>query len=144
MSKKNETNTRKSQKTPIRKIKKVGGITEYLLTSNGLRILFAPRKGTNVVTSNIVYFVGSRDEARGETGIAHMFEHMLFKPTSFDASQKKEKLVWYLMQILGKIVRLISFHIQKHILIGLCKLKLNACIMYSCMHMNFLPSKRTY
>ena len=90
MSKKNETNTRKFQKTPIRKIKKVGGITEYLLTSNGLRILFAPRKGTNVVTSNIVYFVGSRDEARGETGIAHMFEHMLFKPTSFDASQKKE------------------------------------------------------
>lgn len=90
MSKKNETNTRKSQKTPIRKIKKVGGITEYLLTSNGLRILFAPRKGTNVVTSNIVYFVGSRDEARGETGIAHMFEHMLFKPTSFDASQRKE------------------------------------------------------
>lgn len=74
----------------LKKIKKVGEITEYRLTTNNLRVLFVPRVGTEIVTSNIVYFVGSRDEARGETGIAHMFEHMLFKPTTFDAAKKLE------------------------------------------------------
>jgi zinc protease len=68
----------------------VGEITEYVLTSNKLRVLYMHRPHTGVVTSAIVYFVGSRDEARGETGIAHMFEHMLFKPTTFDKAKKQE------------------------------------------------------
>jgi zinc protease len=85
MSKRKEIPT-KSTSTPIRleKVKSVREITEYRVSSNGLRVLFAHRPGTGVVTSNILYLVGSRDEARGETGIAHMLEHMLFKPTTFD------------------------------------------------------------
>lgn len=90
MSKRNATSTKSSPKAQLRKVKSVGGVTEYLLTSNGLRVLYAPREGTSVVTSDIVYFVGSRDEARGETGIAHMFEHMLFKPTSIDRAAKQD------------------------------------------------------
>jgi zinc protease len=87
MSKRKETSTKKPA---LRKIKTVSDITEYVVTTNGLRVLHVPRFGTGVVTTDIVYFVGSRDEARGETGIAHMFEHMLFKPTSFDFTAKKE------------------------------------------------------
>ena len=44
----------------------------------------------NIFLRQTAFVSCSRDEARGETGIAHMFEHMLFKPTSFDASQRKE------------------------------------------------------
>ncbi len=81
MSKKSELST----KAPLlKKIKESNGTTEYLLTSNGMRVLFTPRPETNIVTSNIVYMVGSRDESRGETGVAHMLEHMLFKPTTYD------------------------------------------------------------
>jgi zinc protease len=65
-------------------VQKSKDITEYLLTGNGLRVLYMRRPGTGIVTTNITYFVGSKDEARGETGVAHMLEHMLFKPTEHD------------------------------------------------------------
>jgi zinc protease len=90
MSKKSVTNTKIPPTIRLRKRKTVGEIHEYLLEPNGLRVLFAPRRGTGVVTSDIVYFVGSRDEARGETGLAHMFEHMLFKPTLRDLKSGTE------------------------------------------------------
>jgi zinc protease len=60
------------------------GITEFILKQNGLRVLHLNRPGTGVVTTNITYLVGAKDEPRGETGIAHMLEHMLFKPTASD------------------------------------------------------------
>jgi len=41
-----------------------------------------------VITSNITYRVGSIDERRGESGLAHMLEHMLFKPTRQDIERK--------------------------------------------------------
>lgn len=83
MSKKNVTNT-KSKGVRLKKIRTVGEMTEYVLTSNNLRVLHIERKGTGVVTSNIIYKVGSRDEKSGDTGIAHMLEHMLFRPTKYD------------------------------------------------------------
>jgi zinc protease len=69
-------------------IKSVAGVEEYQLKSNGLRVLYHNRADTGVVTTNITYLVGARDEERGETGLAHMLEHMLFKPTSFDIKNK--------------------------------------------------------
>lgn len=69
-------------------IQRVGAIEEYRLTSNGLRLLYLHRPGTETVTTNIVYLVGARDEARGETGLAHMLEHMLFKPTAYDRTHR--------------------------------------------------------
>lgn len=68
----------------------IGEIQRYQLVHNGLTVLFVPRPGTGVVSSHIVYKVGSRDEGVGETGIAHMLEHMLFKPTNDDIANKRE------------------------------------------------------
>jgi zinc protease len=59
----------------------VEGITEYKL-SNGLRVLLAPDATKPTTTINITYLVGSRHESYGETGMAHLLEHMMFKGTS--------------------------------------------------------------
>ncbi len=49
---------------------------------NGLQIVAIPMKnGTGVITTNIFYDVGSRDEIMGKSGIAHMLEHLNFKST---------------------------------------------------------------
>ncbi len=63
-----------------KKITSVEGITEYRL-DNGLRILLFPDSSTPKVTVNCTIFVGSRHEGYGETGMAHLLEHMLFKGT---------------------------------------------------------------
>jgi zinc protease len=64
------------------KTEKKGAITAYTLPSNGLTVLYARVKGSPTVTTVVVYKVGSRHEYTGETGLAHMLEHMLFKPTT--------------------------------------------------------------
>ena len=49
---------------------------------NGLKIVAIPLKnGTNVISTDIFYDVGSRDEVMGKSGIAHMLEHLNFKST---------------------------------------------------------------
>lgn len=58
----------------------VEGITEYRL-DNGLRVLLFPDATKPTVTVNITYLVGSRHENYGETGMAHLLEHLLFKGT---------------------------------------------------------------
>ncbi len=64
----------------VKKITSVEGITEYRLT-NGLRVLLFPDKSKPTATVNITYLVGSRHEGYGETGMAHLLEHMVFKGT---------------------------------------------------------------
>src|SRR4051794_12660779 len=56
----------------------VEGITEYGL-QNGLRVLLFPDPTKTTTTVNMTYLVGSRNENYGETGMAHLLEHMLFK-----------------------------------------------------------------
>src|SRR5450830_1733756 len=56
----------------------VEGITEYRLP-NGLRVLLMPDTTKPTVTVNVTYLVGSRQENYGETGMAHLLEHMMFK-----------------------------------------------------------------
>mgnify|MGYP006158582323 FL=1 len=58
----------------------VEGITEYTL-SNGLKVLLFPDNSQQTITVNITYLVGSRHEGYGETGMAHLLEHMVFKGT---------------------------------------------------------------
>ena len=58
----------------------VEGVREYRLP-NGLRILLAPDASKPTTTVNITYLVGSRHENYGETGMAHLLEHLLFKGT---------------------------------------------------------------
>jgi len=57
------------------KITSVEGITEYRL-DNGLDVLFFPDKSKPTFTVNVTYLVGSRHEGYGETGMAHLLEHM--------------------------------------------------------------------
>ena len=45
---------------------------------NGLRVLVHEDKSTPLVAMNILYDVGSRDENPGMTGLAHLFEHLMF------------------------------------------------------------------
>ncbi|MES2756867.1 MAG: pitrilysin family protein [Pseudomonadota bacterium] len=56
----------------------VEGITEYRL-ANGLKVLLFPDASKPTVTVNVTYLVGSRHENYGETGMAHLLEHLLFK-----------------------------------------------------------------
>jgi zinc protease len=63
-----------------KKIRSVEGITEYHL-DNGLVALVFPDPTQSTVTVNITYLVGSRHEGYGETGMAHLLEHMIFKGT---------------------------------------------------------------
>ena len=65
---------------PPRLVTTVEGITEYAL-ENGMRVLLFPDDSKDTVTVNATYFVGSRHEGYGETGMAHLLEHMLFKGT---------------------------------------------------------------
>src|SRR5450756_341451 len=62
----------------VRKVTAVEGITEYALP-NGLHVLLFPDSSKPNVTINMTYMVGSRHEGYGETGMAHLLEHMLFK-----------------------------------------------------------------
>ncbi len=62
------------------KVTSVEGITEYKL-DNGLTVLLFPDSSKPTVTVNITYMVGSRHEGYGESGMAHLLEHMLFKGT---------------------------------------------------------------
>ena len=63
------------------KVTSVEGITEYRL-ENGLKVLLFPDSSKPTVTVNVTYLVGSRYEGYGESGMAHLLEHMLFKGTA--------------------------------------------------------------
>src|ERR1019366_2832854 len=62
------------------RVTSVEGITEYKL-ANGLHVLLFPDPTKQTITVNATYLVGSRNEHYGETGMAHLLEHMVFKGT---------------------------------------------------------------
>lgn len=64
----------------VKEIASVEGVTEYQL-NNGLTVLLAPDESRPNTTVNMTYFVGSRHENYGQTGMAHLLEHMLFRGT---------------------------------------------------------------
>ncbi|MGJ8692581.1 MAG: M16 family metallopeptidase [Thalassotalea sp.] len=59
-------------------VRTVEGIEEYQL-ANGLKVLLYPDQAQPKTLVNITYRVGSINEYYGETGMAHLLEHMLFK-----------------------------------------------------------------
>ncbi|MEY2877699.1 MAG: hypothetical protein RLZZ15_79, partial [Verrucomicrobiota bacterium] len=63
-----------------KKIATVEGLTEYQL-ENGARILLYPDQSQSRVSVNMTVLVGSRHEGYGETGMAHLLEHLVFKGT---------------------------------------------------------------
>ena len=64
----------------IAKVTAVEGVTEYRL-ENGLRVLLVPDASVDTITVNMTYLVGSRNEGYGESGMAHLLEHLLFRGT---------------------------------------------------------------
>ncbi len=70
-------------------VTEVEGITEYRL-DNGLRMLLMPDASRPTTTVNVTYFVGSKHEGYGETGMAHLLEHLLFFGTENFSDIKRE------------------------------------------------------
>lgn len=64
----------------LTEVTQVEGITEYRL-ANGLQLLLVPDATKPSTTVNMTYHVGSRHESYGETGMAHLLEHLIFKGT---------------------------------------------------------------
>ncbi|WP_419777944.1 M16 family metallopeptidase [Malaciobacter marinus] len=61
---------------------------------NGLQIVAIPMdNGSNVVSTDIFYKVGSKDEKMGKSGIAHMLEHLNFKSTKNLKSGEFDEIV---------------------------------------------------
>jgi zinc protease len=75
----------------VRKGASMGGITEYDYP-NGLRVLLFPDAAEPKITVNVTYLVGSRHEGYGETGMAHLLEHMDFIDTT-NGRHIKDELV---------------------------------------------------
>src|SRR5450432_2065153 len=73
----------------VQKVTAVEGISEYAFP-NGLHVLLFPDASKPKVTVNITYMVGSRQEGYGETGMAHLLEHLLFKETKTRKNIKQE------------------------------------------------------
>jgi zinc protease len=73
----------------VQKVTNVEGITEYRLM-NGLRVLLFPDPTKSNITVNVTYMVGSRHEQYGETGMAHLLEHLMFMGSKNHPDIKKE------------------------------------------------------
>src|SRR6516225_10765351 len=75
--------------TGVQKVASMGGITEYDFP-NGLKVLLYPDQSQPKFTVNVTYLVGSRHEGYGETGMAHLLEHMNFIETKNGRKIKDE------------------------------------------------------
>lgn len=75
----------------VQKMSSMGGITEYNYP-NGLKVLLYPVDAEPKITVNITYMVGSRHEGYGETGMAHLLEHLDFIETT-NGRKIKDELV---------------------------------------------------
>src|ERR1700683_4399190 len=73
----------------VQKKASMGGITEYDFP-NGLKVLLYPNPANPEITVNVTYLVGSRHEGYGETGMAHLLEHMDFIETTNGRQIKNE------------------------------------------------------
>ena len=60
---------------------------------NGLRVLLLEDHRSPIVSFQVWYRVGSRDEHRGATGIAHFLEHLMFKGTPARGPKQFARLV---------------------------------------------------
>jgi len=73
----------------VTKVRSVEGVQEYRLR-NGLQVLLYPDRTKPTVTVNVTYKVGSRMENYGETGMAHLLEHLMFKGSTHFPHPEKE------------------------------------------------------
>lgn len=76
----------------IPEIEKIGPTQTFTL-KNGLQVVVIENHRAPVVTQMIWYHVGSADEPRGHTGIAHFLEHLMFKGTSIHPAGEFSKFI---------------------------------------------------
>lgn len=74
----------------VARVTSVEGIAEYRL-SNGLRVLIVPDPSKSTTTVNVTYLAGSRHENYGETGMAHILEHLVSYGSPKHPDAKKEQ-----------------------------------------------------
>ena len=72
----------------VSRVTSVEGINEYAL-ANGLHVLMLRDASKPATTVNLTIKVGSRMENYGETGMAHLLEHLMFKGTPSQPDPKK-------------------------------------------------------
>lgn len=86
-----EVQTQQVQDSSLTYVRNVEGIDEYMLP-NGMKVLFYPDPSQPKTLVNVTYRVGSVHEYYGETGMAHLLEHMLFKgSTNYQKIDKEFK-----------------------------------------------------
>src|SRR5664279_5139166 len=73
----------------VEEVTSIEGVNEYAFP-NGLHVLLFPDNSKPKITVNVVYKVGSRNEGYGETGMAHLLEHMVFKTSKSGRELFKE------------------------------------------------------
>ena len=66
---------------------------EQFTLPNGLRVIFSPDHSTPIVTVDVWYEVGSRNERPGHSGFAHLFEHMMFEGSAHVKKSEHGQLV---------------------------------------------------
>jgi zinc protease len=77
-------------------VRELGGIREYKLKKNDLRILLVRDPSVPVVGFMVTYHVGSRNEAIGYTGATHLLEHLMFKGSSKFKAKTPTDPKWFM------------------------------------------------
>ena len=90
-------------------VKSLSGIEEYRLDSNGLTVLLVPDHSAPVVTFQVTYQVGSRNEVTGTTGATHILEHMMFKGSEGFNDPKGNSVKQFLERVGGRFNASTSF-----------------------------------
>src|SRR5450631_3725145 len=90
-------------------VKRLSGIEEYQLDSNGLTVLLAADHSAPVVTFQVTYRVGSRNEVTGTTGATHILEHLMFKGSENFNDPKGNSIKQYLERVGGQFNASTSF-----------------------------------
>ncbi len=83
-------------------VKSLGGIDEYRLEGNGLTVLVAANHSAPVVTFQVTYRVGSRNEVTGTTGATHILEHLMFKGSDAFNDPKGNSVKQFLERVGGQ------------------------------------------
>jgi predicted Zn-dependent peptidase len=66
---------------------------EQFTLPNGLRVIYSEDHSTPVVSVDVWYEVGSRNERPGRSGFAHLFEHMMFQGSAHIKKAEHNKLI---------------------------------------------------
>jgi zinc protease len=90
-------------------VKSLGGIDEYQLDSNGLDVLLAVDSSAPVVTFQVTYRVGSRNEVTGTTGATHILEHLMFKGSEHFNDPRGNSVKQFLERVGGQFNASTSF-----------------------------------